>query len=283
MTGTPSPKRRSERYPFRNSSGSEGRRLEQLEALGDPVTISALEALGVGPGWRCAELGAGGGSIVRWLADRVGTEGAVTAVDRDTTRLTDLARRENVEVVEGDLAAMGLPESAFDLVHTRSVLMHLEDPDRVVRNAVASLRPGGRVLFEESDGAPGAAVEDGPAPFMAVFVPIVRRWTWAGGLAGLLESLGLVDVEDHVSDMALVGGSSNARFWQVTLESVGLLVDAAEERDGPRAMGFDRADLQAMWELLEDPGFCAPFVTRHRVTGRRAGRARAPASSGGGG
>jgi len=269
VSSTPERPRRSERYPFRNSSEMESERLARLEALGDPITIAALETLGVGPGWHCAELGAGRGSILRWLAERVGAGGSVTAVDRDTTRLADLAQKGNVEVLEGDLCTMALPEAAFDLVHSRSVLMHLDDPDHAVRTAVASLRPGGSVLFEESDGAPGAAVEDAPAPFMAVMVPIVRRWTWARGLAGLLQSLGLVDVSDDVAEMTLVGGSPHAQFWRLTLESVGWLADEAEARGDPRGAGFDRLDLQAMLELLDSPDFAVPYMSRHRVTGRR--------------
>ncbi len=38
-------------------------RLRGLERLLDPGTIRHLEALGVGAGWHCLEVGAGGGTI----------------------------------------------------------------------------------------------------------------------------------------------------------------------------------------------------------------------------
>jgi tRNA A58 N-methylase Trm61 len=43
-----------------------------------------LESLGVADGWRCLEVGAGGGSIAEWLCRRVGRKGAVLATDLDT-------------------------------------------------------------------------------------------------------------------------------------------------------------------------------------------------------
>src|SRR4051794_23198942 len=70
-------------YVFAEESDIERARLTGLEATFDPITTDVLARLGVGPGWRCAEVGAGGGSIVRWLADRVGPTGQVVATDID--------------------------------------------------------------------------------------------------------------------------------------------------------------------------------------------------------
>ena len=48
-------------------------RLKLLEALGDPLTFRYLDGIGVRQGWRCLEVGAGAGSVVRgfpsgWVA-----------------------------------------------------------------------------------------------------------------------------------------------------------------------------------------------------------------------
>lgn len=56
-------------------AGRERRRLRNLEAWQDPATARRLHAIGVGPGWRCLDVGAGGGSIARRLADQVGRSG----------------------------------------------------------------------------------------------------------------------------------------------------------------------------------------------------------------
>ncbi len=75
------------RYPLRNAAPEEAARLGTLQSLHDGSTIRQFERLGVAPGWDCAELGAGAGSVARWLSDTVGDTGSVTAIDRDTALL----------------------------------------------------------------------------------------------------------------------------------------------------------------------------------------------------
>lgn len=258
------------RYPLRNADEREAERLALLQGLSDPVTTRWMEHLGVGPGWRCAELGAGGGSMVEWLAERVGPSGSVTAVDRDTTRLQPVANaRSNVTVVEADLCELALPEGAFDLVHSRSVLMHLPCPDRVVERAVHWVDRGGLLFFEETDGAPGQEAQDVPEPYRAVFGPLAAQWSWARGLADQLRALGMVDVGEDVRGDPLQGGSQRSAFWKFTLGSVvELRQQGVPGGDGVDLDAFVEA-LPAMLELLDDADFAAPFTNRHRVTARR--------------
>jgi hypothetical protein len=72
-------------------------RLRLLEEYHDPLTVSQLEAIGVGEGWYWLGVGAGGGSITRLLAERVGCTGSVLAVDLDTSLLDELVS-DRVEV-----------------------------------------------------------------------------------------------------------------------------------------------------------------------------------------
>ena len=74
-------------YAFKNALDAQRERLRTLELLFDAGSIRCLEARGVRPGWRCAEVGAGGGSIATWLCDRVGPGGSVLATDLDATVL----------------------------------------------------------------------------------------------------------------------------------------------------------------------------------------------------
>ncbi len=259
-------------YPLRNASPDEAERLASLQSLHDASTVRQLERFGIAPGWRCVELGAGAGSMARWMADRVGDGGSVTAIDQDTTLLADLGARANVSVVRGDLATVDLGVGCVDLVHSRSVLMHVVDAGRVVERAVAALAPGGAVLFEEADGAPAQRVADDPAlpaAFRAVMVPLAARWTWARGLAATLERLGLHDVHDDVRENLLHGATPGAAFWSRTLTTIRPLVtDTARMA----ALGQDPvsdSDVDAMLALLDDPCFAAPFAARHRVSGRR--------------
>src|SRR5260370_470282 len=54
-------------YPLDNAWEHAQPRLRALERIYDPASTRRLEALGVGPGWRCLEAGAGGGSVTRGL------------------------------------------------------------------------------------------------------------------------------------------------------------------------------------------------------------------------
>jgi SAM-dependent methyltransferase len=123
-------------------------RLALLERRFDAGTIRRLGNLGVSGGWRCLELGAGHGSIARWLSEKVGPAGSVLAVDIDGRFLTALP--DNVDVRELDIRDLEL-ESDFDLIHCRALLMHLPDPADTLARIVAGLRPGGVLLAEEGD------------------------------------------------------------------------------------------------------------------------------------
>ncbi len=128
---------------------SESQRLGLLEASRDPGTIDRLERLGVAGGWRCLEVGAGRGSIARWLAKRVGPTGSVVAADIDPRFLTDMP--ENVQVRPLDVREDHLEPGAYDLVHCRALLMHIGDSADVLALLADSLRPGGMLLAEEGD------------------------------------------------------------------------------------------------------------------------------------
>jgi len=139
-------------YLLDNRKAEAGDRFAALAALYDPMTAGHLDTLGVGAGWRCLEVGAGGGSVVRHLSERVGPSGRVLATDIEPRFLAPLADLANVEVCQHDVVVDPLPEAEFDLVHARLVLIHV--PERVValRRLVAALRPGGWLLIEDGDG-----------------------------------------------------------------------------------------------------------------------------------
>ena len=54
-------------YQFEHSWKHERERLASIEGGLDGSTIACLTTIGVGPGWRCLEVGAGAGSIAHWL------------------------------------------------------------------------------------------------------------------------------------------------------------------------------------------------------------------------
>ena len=138
-------------------------RFAALSALFDRATSRQLEDRGVGPGWHCLEVGGGGGSVAIWLSERVGAAGRVVVTDIDTRFLETLAL-PNLEVRRHDVIRDPLPEGAFDLVHTRMVLIHLPERDQVLARMAAALKPGGWLVCEEFDSLsapPDSAVSPG--------------------------------------------------------------------------------------------------------------------------
>ena len=78
------------RYSFANEWHAARERLAAIETWLDPGTIRHLLACGVGEGWQCLEVAAGGGSIAAWLSHQVGSLGQVVATDINPRFLEEL-------------------------------------------------------------------------------------------------------------------------------------------------------------------------------------------------
>lgn len=139
-------------YLLDNRREEAGDRFDALAALYDPMTLGHFDTIGVGAGWHCLEVGAGGGSIVRHLAERVGPSGRVLATDIEPRFLEPLAGLGNVEVRRHDVVVDPLPDAEFDLVHARLVLVHVPERLAAISRLVQTLRPGGWLLIEDGDG-----------------------------------------------------------------------------------------------------------------------------------
>lgn len=140
-------------YLLDNRRAEAGTRFEAFAELFDPVTFRHVDALGIGSGMRCWEVGAGGASVPLGLAVRVGPGGAVVATDIDVSWTRDAAGGAGgaVEVLRHDVAADPAPPGGFDLVHARLVLVHVTDRAEALRRMVGALRPGGWLLLEDAD------------------------------------------------------------------------------------------------------------------------------------
>jgi SAM-dependent methyltransferase len=249
---------------------AERSRLGFLQAAADLTTTRILDAIGVAEGWRCVDVGAGHGSIVRWLASRVGDRGHVVGVDIDTRYLTGLPA--NVEVRHQDIAKDQLDSDAYDLVHCRHVLTHLPDAERVLIAMADSLRSGGWLMAEEADndvlaavaGHPWADAFDDLMQRQLAFVDqsgIARR-KLGSSLPGLFQALGLVDVANEGRARVLQGGQPPALFMQ---DTVGLLDSTLAEHEIAT-----QSELAARREVFEDPSFFFRTSLTVAVWGRRA-------------
>jgi predicted methyltransferase len=113
-----------------------------------PQRVLAL--LGLKPGMRAAEIGAGTGYFAVRLARAVGPSGRAFGVDIEPGMVRHLARRaqeEKLPQLMGVLGATGdprLPE-AVDLVFLCNTYLHLEQRTDYFRRVQARIRDGGRL------------------------------------------------------------------------------------------------------------------------------------------
>jgi ubiquinone/menaquinone biosynthesis C-methylase UbiE len=226
-----------EGYLLDNRRAAAGVRIDALAALFDDSTFRHVRQLGITPGWRCWEVGAGGSSVARWLGERAGPSGRVLATDIDTT-WAEAARAPNVEVRVHDVGRDEPPARGFDLVHARLVLVHVPDRDKALRSMIGALRPGGWLLLEDADPALQPLIcldEYGPeqelanrlrAGFRRMLAERGADLAYGRTLPRLLRDAGLADVEadayfpitsaacdaletatiDHIRDGLVAGG-----------------------------------------------------------------------------
>ncbi len=116
-----------------------------------------MDAMGIEPGMKVAEVGVGRGRYGVQVALRLGDSGTFYGVDIHEDRLREFSercRREglgNVVTIMGDDVDPRLPEGELDLVFFISTYHHLSDPVGLLRSVKPSLKPGGRLAIVERD------------------------------------------------------------------------------------------------------------------------------------
>jgi ubiquinone/menaquinone biosynthesis C-methylase UbiE len=132
-------------YIFENVGQQASLRFTSLETLYDLWTIRHLEVTGIATGWRCWEVGGGGGSIAVWLGERCGPTGHVLVTDIDPRFLAVLATLDHspIEIQRHDIGTDPLPAQTFDLIHARLVLIHVPAREQALQRMVTALKPGG--------------------------------------------------------------------------------------------------------------------------------------------
>jgi len=173
-----------------------------------PLT-TALDRLGLREGWRCVDVGAGGGDVSVALAEVVGRDGRVYAVDSDPHARDQVAgaAAAHSQVVAITQAAedLLLPE-AVDLAFCRFLLLHVVDPLAVLRRMGSAVRPGGWVVAQEPLTSAGRV---GGRPLS---MPEARHPDVGADLPALVRDAGLSMVDAWAESQAGVGAGPVADY-----------------------------------------------------------------------
>jgi SAM-dependent methyltransferase len=144
---------------------------------GNPTALANLNA-----GETVLDLGSGGGIDVLLSARRVGSTGKAYGLDM-TDEMLALANEnkikagvENVEFLKGEIENIPLPDNSVDVIISNCVINLSADKDRVLREALRVLKPGGR--FAVSDVVTRGEI-----------APEIRQSVllWVGCVAGALD------------------------------------------------------------------------------------------------
>jgi SAM-dependent methyltransferase len=242
-----------------NAWGKAHARLRSLEEWLDPGTTRHLRARGVCPGWRCLEVGAGGGSIARRLCGQVRPGGEVVATDIDT-RFLDTLTEPNLQVQHHDITVDDLPAASFDLVHCRLVQGHLPQRQAVLRRLIASVKPGGWILAEDMDFVSVTADEHQPsgrAFNRSVATPnqVLRDHGfdphYGRRLLASFSAAGLANTGTEGHARLWPGNSPGAAAWQLTFQQL---------QQEMTARGLGHATLNAAIQACQDPRFISQLT-----------------------
>lgn len=254
----------STRYPL-GTSDAELERLGFQHAVWRDQTRALLDRGRVGTGAHVADVGCGPGFVAFEIAERVGNDGSVLAIDeaeRWTTHVAREAERRslvNVRIATCRAEDLVLEPQSLDVVFARWVLSFIRDPGALVADLARALVPGGRLLVQDYNHE-GISLFPRSGGFEAVVRATREMYARAGGdawvagrLPRLLAAAGMALT--HLDAQVLCGGPESPAFrwadrffphFAPVMEAQGLL-SAAERQRFEREWAERKADPRAVF------------------------------------
>lgn len=204
-------------------AAKEQKRLEMLGDLRDRRSAEYLERLGIDSGWRCLDVGSGGGTLARWMADRVAPGGSVLSTDIDVRFQQE--GTDNLEVRGHDIVHDSLPEDEFDLVHARAVLQTIDQREAVLDKLVATAKPRGWIVVNDPDWT-SFEKQTLPESFAQLYEAMMTIGAqangydryWGGRLLRAFQERGLVDIQCDGDTHTMHGGTPSAEWLILAYE-----------------------------------------------------------------
>ncbi|WP_080586162.1 methyltransferase domain-containing protein [Bradyrhizobium elkanii] len=257
-------------------SSAEVERLKRQIVMLASDSDAQLDRIGIKNGESVVDLGCGPGGVLHLLAERVGANGKVLGIDR-SSQFVQLARRfigdrglPQVEVREGDAYDTGLPKASFDGAHMRLLLVNVPEPERIVRELVSLVRPGGWIASFEADYV--AHCLDPPPPAWARLLDAYAAYARAQGidlsvgrhLHRLFRDAGVVDIQVDAT-INVFPASHERRTFPCGL--IGNVRDRVVEGGFISRESLER-DIEALEQYLSRPDVQVTSNLFFRLTGR---------------
>ncbi|MFW0785282.1 class I SAM-dependent methyltransferase [Gordonia sp. CPCC 206044] len=256
-------------YAFKTASDDGRVQVDTLAAILDGTSTQLLNELCPQPGWRCLELGAGNGSIARWIADRVGPTGSVDAIDIDTDHIE---HAPGVTIHSHDIN-QGFPvDDRYDLIHTRLLLMHLHRRREIFEALVDRLTPDGWLVIGDVGPIVPTAVtgrEDADIALFDHVLDIGLRLAapsvgmdlgWAHEVSGHMRAAGLDRIHAAERRFTATGGSEGMLYYRSLVQQLEPVL---------QAHGLSEEDLWRFANIMLDPTFAAWSFQFTFTCGRR--------------
>jgi ubiquinone/menaquinone biosynthesis C-methylase UbiE len=212
-------------------------RLEVLHEIWGSGTRETSIRAGLSKGMKVADFGCGVGTVSCMFAEIVGPEGRVTAIDLSAAQLDQARTRAagsghaNIEFLEADATATGIPDASLDFVFCRFLLLHLPKPMAGLAEMKRVLRPGGILFVEDGDLTSGYTV---PPSAIDRFGDLYPRLGTSRGLDytlgrrvhNLVQDTGFNELSVRMNQPAYLSGrEKRALEWSLE-EAADALVDA---------------------------------------------------------
>ena len=144
----------SENYCFEISKKGQ-QSLDILDRCFNASTQKFLIKNGLTKNQHILDIGCGTGTMSRWIAEQVGENGTVLAIDNSENQINsalEIAKSHassniNFKVLSAyDIEKL---DNKFDMIYCRFILHHLMAPDQIIQKAYQLLKPNGIFVCEE--------------------------------------------------------------------------------------------------------------------------------------
>lgn len=220
------------------SSADEQQRLSRLNQL---MNTACLEAIQLRGDERILDMGSGLGQFSIAIAHAAAFRGQILGIERDAQQLATARKNlsesklQSIEFRQGDAFHPPLSEEeweTFDVAHTRFLLEHLPQPERVVAQMVRAVRPGGRIILIDDDHDTFRLWPDAPG-FRDLWLAYIRSYERLGNdpyigrrLVSLLHQAGCQRIRNKVVFFGSCADEPNFDFFVENI--IGILVGAKD-------------------------------------------------------